>query len=484
MEKSKKKILLYNAIQTAYASSDNSPSFSLMAISAYLKKRGYQVELLFNKYSDEELKNALNGCLAIGFSLYSGGTKDSFKIVDRIKNIAPEIPLVWGGYHPTLEAKQSLKNNHIKYIIRGQGEYIFEELLKHFENPKDNPIEKIKGLSYRVDNHRLCHNETRQASDINEFPRFDYSLYDHVYKNLPAISYISSRGCPFACKFCCSANFNRNHGMRFFELTLDRVFDDLEFLLAKYHPKEINFWDDNFFINPQRIKQFIEGYKKRNFNFRWTAFGRCQFFANIEEELVKDLSEIGLYRIYFGVESGSQRILDMANKVMKVDDVTKALEKIKRHDILGDFTFINGFPYEEKSDVMKSLDFRNKIKNISPRSSVRFFVFTPLPGTEMLEKAVELGYKKPEHVKDWETYEYHSFQAPWMSHRYQKFVNNISWAAMFNETDTSINTNFFSKIIFDFLAKDAEFRFKHKTFAFAPEFGIINSLYRKKLSAS
>lgn len=270
--------------------------------------------------------------------------------------------------------------------------------------------------------------------------------------------------------------------MRYYELSLDRVFSDLEFLISKYNPREINFLDDNFFINPQRIKQFIEGYKKRNFKFRWTAFGRCQFFANAEDEMVKNLSEIGLYRVYFGVESGSQRILDMVNKVMKVEDVAKALEKIKRYGILGDFTFINGFPDEEKSDVFKSLELRNKIKEISPRSSVRFFVFTPLPGTEMLEKCVELGYKKPERVKDWESYEYHSFRAPWMPRGYQNFVNNISWAAMFSETDTSVNTNFFSKLVFDFLAKDAEFRFRHLFFNFAPEFRIINGIYRKKLS--
>lgn len=484
MENRKKKVLLYNGVQTAFASSDYSPSFSLMALSAYLKEKGYQVELLRNDFTDEELKNALDGCLAIGISLYSGGSKDTFRMVDRVRQLDPDVLIVWGGYHPTLEAQQSLKNPRVKYVIRGQGERVFEELLDYFQNPDSHSLESIKGLSYRVNDYKIQHNEVRPASNINEYPSFDYGLYDHVFKTAPAITYIASRGCPFACKFCCSANFNRNHGMKYYELTLDRVFSDLDFLVEKYNPKEINFLDDNFFINPQRIKDFIHRFREKKYKFRWTAFGRCQFFANAEEEMVKDLGEIGLYRVYFGVESGSQRILDMVNKMMKVEDVTKALKKINRNGILGDFTFINGFPYEEKSDVLKSLDLWNRIKTISPKSSIRFFCFTPLPGTEMLDKAVELGYKKPGKLKDWESYEYHSFRAPWLSRSYQNFVNNIAWGAMFLESEAPVGSGLLTRLIFKFLSKDADFRFRHRFFRLAPELRLINFLYRKKLSGN
>jgi len=282
----KKKILLYNAIQTAYANPDNSPSFSLMALSAYLKQKGYKVELLLNSRSDSQLKIALEDCLAVGFSLYTGGSRDAFKIASRIKTLSPEISLIWGGYHPTLETNQCLENEHIEYVIRGQGEHTLEELLKHFENPIGNPLESIKGLSYKK-NREIFHNETRESSNINEFPSFDYSLYGHVFKKASEATYITSRGCPFSCKFCCSSSFNRNHGMKFYQLSLDRVFTDLEFLISEYGLKKINFFDDNFFIEPDRIRQFIAEYKERKFSFQWTAYGRCHFFANIEDKLVK-----------------------------------------------------------------------------------------------------------------------------------------------------------------------------------------------------
>jgi anaerobic magnesium-protoporphyrin IX monomethyl ester cyclase len=482
MNKVKNKILLYNAIQIAYASSDNSPSFSLMALSAYLKEKGYRVELLLNDCTDSELKSALENCLAVGFSLYTGGSKDASRMASRIKSLSAEIPLVWGGYHPTLEARQCLKNKYIEYAVRGQGEKTFEELLKHFESPHKNPLASIQGLSFRQEG-KIFHNAAREASNINEFPSFDYNLYDHVFKNTSIIPYIASRGCPFSCKFCCSANFNRNHGMKFYQLELKQVFTDLEFLVSRYNPDTINFMDDNFFVGAERIKQFIEGYRKRKFKFKWTAFGRCRFFANIEEEIAKELSETSLEKVFFGVESGSQRILDMVNKKMDLSDVLSALRKIKKYGILGDFTFINGFPNETKADVLKSVRLRNRILKISPKSTVRFFVYTPLPGTETLEECVALGYSKPRRLKDWQTYEYHSFRAPWLSWSYQNFVNNISWAALFGDLDPNIGPNALMKIAFGFLKKDADFRFKYKLFSFAPEFWIVNKLYRNKLSA-
>lgn len=481
MSETKNKILLYNAIQTAYANSDNSPSFSLMALSSYLKKKGYEVELLLNKYSDSELKNALHNCLAIGFSLYTGGSRNAFKMASHIRKISPEIPLVWGGYHPTLEAEQCLKNKYIDYVIRGQGELTFRELLNHFQNPATMPLASIRGLSFKQ-NEKIFQNETRESANINEFPSYDFELYGDIFRNASNITYITSRGCPFACKFCCSSSFNRNHGMKFYQLSLDRVMHDLDFLISHYNPKQIDFFDDNFFVGRERLEQFAREYRKRKFNFKWTAYGRCKFFATADDRLIEELKEIGLKKVFFGVESGSQRILDAVNKKMDVSDVLAALRKITRYGILGDFTFINGFPGEKKSEVFESIRLRNRIKKMSPESTVRFFVYTPLPGTETLEECVPLGYMKPKRVEDWESYEYHSFRAPWLSRRYQIFVNNISWSALFCEIETNMGTNIFSRIFFWLIKKDAQLRFKFRAFGFAPEFGIINRLYRKKLS--
>ena len=170
----------------------------------------------------------------------------------------------------------------------------------------------------------------------------------------------------------------------------------------------------------------------------------------------------------------------MVNKKIKLSDVTTTVEKVQKHELLGDFTFINGFPNEQKSEVLESVALRNHIKKVSPKSTIRFFVFTPLPGTELLEECLPLGYEKPNRIEDWKSYEYHSFKAPWLSEEYQKFVNTISWASLFADLDPKANEDKpLLQIIFKILGEDAELRFKHNFFEIAPEFEIINRFYRK-----
>lgn len=474
---------MYNGISSVMANADDSPSFALMAISAYLKKQGYKVDLIFNKDSHKELKDKLKNCLCVGFSVYTGnGINHSLAVAEKIKKIDRKIPLVWGGYHPTLETRQTLENDFVDFVIRGQGELPFEQLLKYFLNHKSVRLTEINGLSYKK-NGRIINNPPEVFIDINNFPPFDYGLYDFVYKSRDWVEYISSRGCPFNCDFCCSSAFSKTGGMRYSQFTTERILADLKEIVKKYHPRQIDFVDDNFLLNEKRLKDFIAGYKRNHFNFVWTAFCRCDFFAKLDEKIVKDLKEINLERVFFGVESGSFRILKMINKKIKLEDVLVSLRKAVKYGILADFSFINGFPNEEKNDVFKSIQLRNKIKSISPQSTVRFFTFTPFPGTKTMQQCLSLGYQKPRKLKDWVSYEYHSFTADWLSKSYQKFINNISWASFF---DTITRENYFknyslfTRICFRLLKLDASLRFRFSFFDFALEFQAVGAIYRKR----
>lgn len=478
-----RKVLLYNGISSVIASADNSPSFALMAISAFLKKRGYKVGLIFNKDSYKELKDKLKNCLCVGFSVYTGnGINHSLAMAEKIKKINRRIPLVWGGYHPTLETKQTLENDLVDFVIRGQGEIPFGQLLKYFLDPKSVGLTEINGLSYKK-NGKIINNPPGVFVDINNFPPFDYSLYDFVYKSRDWVEYITSRGCPFSCDFCCSSAFSKTGGMKYSQFTIERILADLTEVVKKYHPRQIDFVDDNFLLNEKRLKDFIAGYKRNNFHFFWTAFCRCDFFAKLDEKIIKELKGINLERVFFGVESGSIRILKMINKKIKLKDVLASLKKAVKYGILADFTFINGFPNEEKSDVIKSIRLRNEIKSISPQSTVRFFTYTPFPGTKTMKQCLSLDYQKPQKLKDWASYEYHSFAADWLPKDRQKFVSNISWASFF---DTLTRENYFknyslfTRVCFKLLKLDASLRFRFSFFDFALEFQAVEAIYRKK----
>lgn len=477
----KNKILLYNGIPTALVSSDDIPSLSLMAISAFLKEKGYRVELVFDRDSPGQLKKKLSNCLCVGFSVYSGnGINRSLKLAAKIRTIDDKIPLVWGGYHPTLETKQTMENILVDFVIRGQGEIVLLNLLRYFQNPKKNNLRTIKGLSYKQ-GRSIINNPPSEFVDINKLPPLDFSLYDFVYKSREYIEYVGSRGCPYNCEFCCSSVLSKTKGMKFSQLNIDKILSDLRYIDSHYHPRLVEFLDDNFLFNEERIKEFIDGYKKNGFTFNWTAFCRCDLLAGIDEKILTEMKKINLERIFFGVESGSPEILKQINKKIVVEDVLPSLKKITKYGILADFTFINGFPGEKMSDVIKSIDLRNKLKSISPQSTVRFFVLNPYPGTKTMERCISIGYKKPIKLEDWADFEYHSFKPGWLPKEYADFISTISWASLFDTLTkgTYQGRRFWQRIIFELLKIDSRLRFKYKFFSFAPEFRIVDRYYRR-----
>jgi len=473
------KILFYNGASVTFADMDDHPCISLMALSAFLKPLGYESDVLKDRHTEAELREKLQGCLAVGFSVYTGnGILRSLHMASRIRQINKDIPLVWGGYHPTLEPDQVLHSESVDYVIRGEGEYPLAELLDCLRRGVLDGVDKIAGLSFKRDG-QLCHNPPRPHSDLNDFPMTDYLLYDDYLKRHKTIPFISTRGCPFDCRFCCSSAFNHLLGKRFRQLSVENIIRDVDFLVKRYAPEVIEFIDDNFLSNRELIVRFVEAYRQRGYSFRWCARARCDFFLRLDDEIVKSLHDIGLIKIDFGVESGSQRILDL---VRKRSDVGKVLQAVKRSASFGLWnycTFMNGIPGETLEEVRMSVDLRNEIMKASPNSQVEFFVFTPLPGTELLEDCQKLGFSLPERLEDYAGYHFHHFQAPWLSAKHQRVATAISWASFFDIFRGDL-CKWYIRIPSRILKYVARWRFKHNAFGFAPEFLIANAFYAAK----
>lgn len=478
----KNRVLLFNGVSTGFANSDNSPSFSLMALSAYLKQNNFEPKLILNRHSLRQIKNLCRDAVAVGFSVYTGnGILQCLKIAKIIRQINPKIALVWGGYHPTLKPEQTLSHPLVDYIVIGQGEASFLELLQFIQHPKSKKISSICGIGFKKNN-QLHINPPRLAIDINVLPPLDYFLYDYFYKNTPEISYISSRGCPFNCKFCCSSAFNRSGTNRYMRLTDERVLSDIQLLVDAYHPHHISILDDNFMISPINLKKFVQGYHSRHFTFSWLAFARCDFISQLDLAILKDLSEIKLTKICFGVESGSQKILNFVDKHLRPSQVISSIKNLNKYNILGDFSFINGFPRETISDINKSLNLQHRIMSISPQSTVRFFVFTPLPGTELTKICEKLNYTSPSSLEQWAEYEYHTFSAPWLSSSHQKLVQRIAWASLVDDISLH-HLPFLKKTLVFILQTISHWRLNHNFFHLAIDLDIINFIFRRRLSS-
>jgi len=478
----KKTVLLYNGVSTTFADLDDDPCLSLMALSAYLKQIGYCVEVVHDRHTDNELRLLLQDCTMVGFSVYTGtGLMRTVKMAKRIRHLAPDIPLTWGGYHPTLEPRQVLDSPYADFVVRGEGEFTLEELLKCLQEGKpEGALAQIKGLSFRKKNGEVVNNPARISGNINEFPMLDYDLYDNYFRKKTAVQYMTSRGCPFDCRFCSSTAFNHLHGARFRQLSLARIFQDIDILIKRYNPKMIEFLDDNFLSSVMMIKGFIEGYRQRDYQFTWMARSRCDLFAGLDDSVIKELRDIGLLKVDFGVESGSQRILDFLRKRLQLPDVMTTINKMARNGLWAFCTFINGVPGETLEEVYASIRLRNEIKRVSPRSKIDFYVLTPFPGTELLKDCYEYGFQLPDSIEEYIDFNQRQFKAPWMTRKHQHIVTAISWASFVDMYDPEPKSPWWFKALFGVFKADANWRFQHCAFRFAPEFLIADWIYEKK----
>ncbi len=305
------KILFYCGMPVGLASADAFPSMALMALSAYVKQKGFEAELLLNRHSDEEIGKMLANTLAVGFSVYTGnGIDHSLRMARKIRALDPAITLVWGGYHPSLEPDRTLSNPFVDYVVRGEGEETLAELLMFLQKRGPDSADKITGLSHKAGDKNI-HNPGRGPLKMDELPPYDYDLYAHsIRKNQSneVVEYISSRGCPFNCKFCANAAFTREQG-GYRTFSNERIISDIQRIVTDYQPKQIYIWDDTFFFKKERLACFLDEYKKRNFSFKWFVQARADFVASADDSLLRQLKETNIARVLLGIESGSPRML-------------------------------------------------------------------------------------------------------------------------------------------------------------------------------
>ena len=483
MQSRNKTILLYNGVYAASKQADENMSLALMALSAYVKPHGFQCRIIVDSTPQSELELLVPGAVALGISMYTGSSiVSSMKMAARVKKLKPLLPVICGGYHPSFEPAQVLASPLFDYVVRGEGEQTLLELVEMITGGGVIDPSKVCGLSYRLIGGGIAHNPDRMARSIQEYPPLDYGLYKG--SQLADIPYISSRGCPFRCRFCCSQKYSKMLGRRYDHLPAERVCEEVQQLVANFKPQKISFWDDTFLINLDRIMKFVSEWKRLGLEVNWSALGRCDTFSKIGDQCLPALKSCNLGALYFGVESGSPRMLKHIRKDINVDQVLATAECLARHKVEGYFFFINGFPSETLEDVEQSLELRRQIKRIWNRLSVVSFVFNPLPGTELYDECVQQwGWPERKVLDDWaEGYEYHTFRPPWLPFKHRNRITAVSWASFFENLSKEDLCSYprLLRGVMAFLGADARFRFKRSWFGFAPEFLLISSLVLAK----
>ncbi len=378
-----------------FQSGGETPPLGIVSLAAVTRDMGLKTEILDSaalKLTIEETAQQIieKNPDYVGFTAVTVSIRKAAKVAELVRKANPNVTMLIGGSHFTALPEETLKRYPIFDIgCVGESERTIAELVNKLENKAD--LKTVKGLLLK-ENGGFEFTEARERiKDLDElpFPAWDllpdlgkyYCPPVHTLKRIPAGLVISSRGCPGKCMFCDRCVFGNTGSYYSAEYLLKMVKD----LHENYGIKEIQFRDDNFTAFRTRLKKFCDLLAKENLDLVWSTTGRVDM---INEEILNMLKKAGCWQIWYGVESGSQRILDLIKKRTKLDKIRKAIELTEEAGIRSCGFFMIGHPTETVEEIEQTIKFANSL----PLSEAHFSITTPFPGSELYTRVEEFGH--------------------------------------------------------------------------------------------
>ena len=306
-----------------------------------------------------------------------------------IKKINKNCHIVLGGAHPTAMPEDSINDESVDFLVLKEGEVTFKELVEFISEGKTN-FEDIDGLAFKRNGKVIINKPRGYISDLDSVPFPARDLLDFKkYKSAPtkriskylSTSILTGRGCPYNCIHCISkCLWNRMCRFR----STKNVVDEIEHCVKKFGIREFNFYDETFTISEDRVIEICDEIIRRRLKIAWICFGRVN---RITRRMVRKMKQAGCRKISFGLESGSQEILDKMRKQATLDMARRAVKIINHEGINVHTSFMLGNVGETKETVKKTIEFAKSLD----LDNATFFITTPYPGTDLYDIALEKG---------------------------------------------------------------------------------------------
>lgn len=360
------------------------PPLGILYLSAYLKRAGFGVEVFdatFRDFADFEQTVRKIRPRIVG--LYSNIiTRNN---VCRLAKIAKAngVEFVLVGGPDASEWCEQYFSHGVDIIGTNEGELTIEELIPGLQQNGLNDLEKVRGIIFRK-NGRIHRTPPRPAiSNLDALPWPDRDVlnineYFQAWKSHhgeSSVSLITARGCPFHCAWCSSEVFGHTHRQR----SAKDVVDEMLMLKAKYNPDIMWISDDVLTINTRWTHEFIKEVKTRNAQHPYECLSRVDL---VDREILKGLRETGCFRIWYGAESGSQKVLDSMRKGTTTEQVREAARLTQELGMQAGFFILLGYPDENTADIRMTIDFLKETRPDVVGTSVAF----PIKGTEFYER--------------------------------------------------------------------------------------------------
>jgi radical SAM superfamily enzyme YgiQ (UPF0313 family) len=369
-------------------------------LAAVLEENGYDVDVIdcpVSRLSQKELEAEFKRRQpdVVGVTSATVTYLPALEIVKTAKQALPNCVTMMGGPHVTVMDEQTLSENpETDIIVRGEGEQTMLELANLISNRNLKNLGEVAGITFRKNGQIVRTPDRPFIQNIDALPHpahkhFEVNKYRILGKMYLPI--ITSRGCPFQCAFCLSS---RMCGRGFRARSPGKVVDELEWLRDTYGADAYTFYDDTFTFDAERALAICDEMKKRKIGLPWDCRTRVD---RISKEILAKLSDTNCQLIHFGVESGSQKMLNAMKKGTTVEQNATAIKWAKEAGILVAISVVVGYPGETIDMLKQTTDF---IRRTEP-DYVYMCEAVPYPGTELYTLVKELGL---EMTSDWSQY--------------------------------------------------------------------------------
>ncbi len=362
------------------------PALGLLYIASYLRQAGYEVKVI--EFIDEIFFPGKNRRIweelyeydpdFIGLGIISWNRHVAGEIIRKVRDTTVNKVIICGGKDPTFKPEIYF-NFGADFVVLGEGEETIVELLGVINS--GSPLEKVKGICF-VKSGQMIWAESRPPADVKNllFPAFDLIDYKH-YCNIRLGGIpghfirtgfiMANRGCPYRCRFCTDSI----RGV-YRERPMDSIINEIKWQIKNWKIEGLVFLDDLFCFDEKRAVEFCQRVINENIKLKFYAQGRVDSIG--KEETINLMKQAGFFQLAIGIESGSQRMLDIMQKGTRIDQITQTIRRIDNAGIYSYAFLIVGFPEETSRDLDLTAQFLEKVKP----TFVTVNYFMPMPGTK------------------------------------------------------------------------------------------------------
>lgn len=409
----------------------------LIAVGSPLARAGYRVRIIDQRVDAgwrETLEREIErGPVCVGVTSTTGPQLRHALEASQAVKARSDTPVVWGGIHATLLPEQTLARPEIDFVVQGEGERTFEELVAALALGKTP--DGIAGL-WRKEGGRAVSGGPRPFIDLDAEPPLEYDLvdvskYTRTVFGVKRLAFSTSRGCTFPCAFCYSTVV---HKRCFRALSPATAIEHLRAFTARYGVRGLFLSDANFFADLDRARAILEGVVREGLGLVFTRLHiRFDTLRRLTDEDLRLIERAGVKCLALGVESGSPRIRTLLHKPIDEEALLAANARFRSSSIMPMYFFMLGFPTETMAELRATVGLFMRLAAENPRAYVSVNTYAPFPGTELFNLAVTEGLTPPASTEGWFSFSYRQLgeRGAWLAEPVRRAVSMLDFCSFF-----------------------------------------------------